>query len=53
VVRAGTGAASIVATVGVTINAANNYLNLYSRYSSATLIKKAANTWYVFGDLKP
>jgi hypothetical protein len=51
-VRAGVGSVSVVATTGVTINAANGYLSLYSQYSSATLVKKAANTWYLFGDLK-
>jgi hypothetical protein len=53
VMRGGTGAVGITGDVGVTVYAAQGYLNLSYQYSAATLVKKAADTWYIFGDLKP
>jgi hypothetical protein len=52
VVRATASAVDIAAGSGVTINSANSYLDLNYQYSSATLIKRDTNEWYLFGDLK-
>jgi len=48
-----TGAGTITATagVGVTINSANSYLAFSAQYAGATLLKTAANTWSLFGNL--
>lgn len=51
VVRKGAGAVSFAAGSGVTINSADGYLNLRAQYSSATLIKEAADTFLLIGDL--
>jgi len=51
-VRGGTGSLGVTGTVGVTLNSSQGYLNLNNQYSAATLIKKATNVWYLFGDLK-
>jgi len=51
-VRGGTGEVGITGATGVTLNSAQNYLNLQYQYSSARIINKAQNVWYVFGDLK-
>jgi hypothetical protein len=53
IVRATAGAVDIAGAGGVTLNSANSWLDLNYQYSSATLIKKATDEWYVFGDLKP
>lgn len=47
----GTGQTSIVAASGVTINSKSGNLKLTGQYSGATLIKTAANTWLLTGDL--
>lgn len=39
------------ASTGVTLLSANNALKIANRYSAATLIKTAANAWYLFGDI--
>jgi hypothetical protein len=44
------GQTTVVATVGVTINATPG-LKLRAQWSSATLIKRAENTWVLIGDL--
>lgn len=44
------GQTTIVATAGVTINATPG-LKLRAQWSSATLIKRAENTWVLIGDL--
>ncbi len=52
VVQNGTGATTIASTTpGTTSLLYTPGLKLRARYSSATLIKKAAEEWYVFGDL--
>jgi hypothetical protein len=51
IIQTGTGQTTIVAGAGVTILTAAATLKLRARYSVATLIKRTANTWYVFGDL--
>ena len=50
VLQTGTGQTTLVQGTGVTINATPG-LKLRARWSSATLIKRAANTWVAIGDL--
>ena len=50
VLRVGAGAVDIAAAGGVTVNATPG-LKLRAQWSSATLIKRAANTWVLVGDL--
>jgi len=50
VLQTGAGQTTIVATAGVTINSATG-LKLRAQWSSATLIKRAENTWVAVGDL--
>jgi len=50
-VQAGVGQTTLTPGSGVTILSAGGNLKTTSQYSGATLIKKAANTWYAFGDL--
>jgi hypothetical protein len=47
----GTGAITIAAEAGVTLNATPG-LTLRTRWSSATILKRGANNWVVYGDLK-
>ncbi len=50
VVRRGTGSTQILAAGGVTIRSlVGTYIS--GQYGCATLVKRAANEWYVFGDL--
>ena len=46
----GAGQVTIAGDSGVTVNATPG-LKLRTQYSSATLFKRAENTWVVFGDL--
>jgi hypothetical protein len=50
ILQIGAGQTTIVATGGVTINSTPG-LKLRARWSSATLIKRATNTWVAIGDL--
>jgi hypothetical protein len=50
IIRVNTGAASVVGALGVTVNATPG-LNLRAQWSAATLLKRAANTWVLMGDL--
>jgi hypothetical protein len=50
VLAIGTASHAIAAGSGVTVNATPG-LNLRAQWSSATLIKRAADTWVVIGDL--
>lgn len=50
ILQTGIGQTTVVATVGVTINATPG-LKLRAQWSSATLIKRAENTWVLIGDL--
>jgi hypothetical protein len=51
VMRINTGTVQVIAASGVTLRSADNATYLRTQYSSATLIRKAANEWYLFGDL--
>ena len=51
IVGINTGQVTIAAASGVTINSAGGALKLRVRYSSATLIKTAKNTWLLIGDI--
>lgn len=46
-----TGLVTVVAGSGVTVNATPG-LKLRTQWSSATLLKRASNSWVVYGDLK-
>jgi hypothetical protein len=50
VLQTGTGQTTIAATAGVTVNATPG-LKLRAQWSSATLIKRATDTWVAVGDL--
>lgn len=50
VLQVGTGQVTIAGESGVTVNATPG-LKLRAQWSSATLLKRASNTWVVFGDL--
>lgn len=50
ILQTGAGQTTIVATGGVTINATPG-LKLRAQWSSATLIKRATDTWVLIGDL--
>jgi hypothetical protein len=51
VVQQGTGQTTIAPAGGVTLRSAGGLLNLASQYSSCTIVKRATDEWYVFGDL--
>ena len=51
VARGDTGTVEILAGTGVTINSSNGNRFLQYQYSGATLVKKATNEWWLFGDL--
>ena len=51
VMRIGTGTVQVIAASGVTLRSADNATYLRTQYSSATLIRKDINEWYLFGDL--
>jgi hypothetical protein len=50
ILQTNTGQVTIAGAGGVTVNATPG-LKLRTQWSSATLFKRAANTWLVFGDL--
>ncbi len=50
ILQTNTGQVTIAGADGVTVNATPG-LKLRTQWSSATLMKRAANTWVVFGDL--
>jgi hypothetical protein len=50
IIRVNTGAVSVAGVSGVTVNATPG-LNLRAQWSAATLLKRAANTWLLMGDL--
>lgn len=49
-IRTNTGDVTIAGTAGVTVNATPG-LKLRAQWSAATLLKRAANTWILMGDL--
>jgi hypothetical protein len=51
ITQAGAGQVTIAGAVGVTVNAADNYLKLRTQWSSATLIKTNTNSWILIGDI--
>jgi hypothetical protein len=51
VIRLGAGTATIVAGGGVTIHSAGGVLTLRAQYSTATLLKRGTDEWYLFGDI--
>jgi hypothetical protein len=51
ILQTGTGQTTLVAGSGVTVNATPG-LKLRARWSSATLVKRASNTWVALGDLQ-
>jgi hypothetical protein len=50
IIRANSGAASVAGASGVTVNATPG-LVLRAQWSAATLLKRAANSWILMGDL--
>jgi hypothetical protein len=50
IIQTGAGQVTIAGASGVTVNATPG-LKLRAQWSSATLLKRAANSWLVFGDL--
>ena len=50
ILQMGAGQTTIVATAGVTINATPG-LKIRTQYASATLLKRATDTWILLGDL--
>jgi hypothetical protein len=50
IIQANSGQTTVVASPGVTINATPG-LQLRQTWSVATLLKRAPNTWLLFGDL--
>lgn len=50
ILQTSTGQVTIAGSAGVTVNATPG-LKLRTQWSSATLFKRAANTWVVYGDL--
>ena len=50
IIQTGSGQVTIAGVIGVTVNATPG-LKLRTQWSSATLLKRASNTWLVFGDL--
>jgi hypothetical protein len=47
----GAGQTTFVATSGVTIRSANNWLKINARYGAATLTKVGTDEWYLWGNL--
>ena len=50
-VQKGAGAITFVAGSGVTLNSLDSLLDTAGRYSAVTVIKEAANTYYLIGNL--
>jgi len=50
ILQTGAGQVTVAGAVGVTINATPG-LKLRAQWSSATLLKRATDTWVLFGDL--
>lgn len=51
VMNINTGSVQVIGASEVTVRSADNANYLRTQYSSATLIRKATNEWYLFGDL--
>ena len=50
IAQGGAGKVTVAGAVGVTINAADGYLNLRTQWSTGTLVKVATNAWILIGD---
>jgi hypothetical protein len=50
IAQGGAGRVTVAGAVGVTINAADGYLNLRTQWSTGTLVKVATNAWILIGD---
>jgi hypothetical protein len=50
--RYGAGEVTIAPDVGVTLRSTDGKARLNSQYSGGTLIKRGADEWYLFGDIK-
>ena len=51
VIQIGSGQTTFSPASGVTVHSASSKVKLSGQYSGATLIKKATNEWYLFGDI--
>ena len=51
IVQVGLGQASVAPAAGVTLNSEQNRRKLSQQWSGVSLIKRAANTWVLFGSL--
>jgi hypothetical protein len=51
VIQNGTGAVTIAADGGVTLNSKSSYVKTSGQFAEARLLKTAANTWLLSGDL--
>lgn len=51
VIQNGTGAITVAAAVGVTLNSKSSYVETSGQFAEARLLKTAANTWLLSGDL--
>lgn len=51
IIQIGAGQTTIVPASGVTVYSSGSKLKLTGQYSTATLIKKSTNTWYLAGDI--
>jgi hypothetical protein len=51
IIQYGAGQTTVVATGGVTIRSANNWVKINARYGAATLVKIGTDEWYLFGNL--
>lgn len=52
IVQTGTGATQISPTSGVTLNSDGNKRTLNAQWAAASLVKRAANTWILIGNIK-
>jgi hypothetical protein len=53
ILRVNTGQVDVAPAAGVTLNSVDSNRKLSERWSAATVIKRAANSWALIGDLKP
>jgi hypothetical protein len=51
IVQNGTGAVTVAAAAGVTLNSKSSYVKTSGQFAEARLLKTASNTWLLSGDL--
>lgn len=51
VAQYGAGQTTIVATGGVTVRSSGGKMKITGQYSSAVLVKRGTDEWYLFGDI--